>query len=120
MLIEASGSFSVKKMSRSERLFKSVLRKASTQLSPWSLAWAEFGRTRGAFWMKRGMGILALVLFTIAGQSVYGVAHWFFPFLVAYVDRAGRALTPVATARGSVTRSSRVEPLSRSLSFAVL
>jgi hypothetical protein len=84
MLIGASGSLSIKKMSRSERLFKSVLRKASSQFSIWTLSWAEFGRTRGAFWMKRGMGILTLALFTIAGQSVYGIAHWFFPFLPLY------------------------------------
>src|SRR5437762_3680238 len=50
----------------------------------WSLAWAEFGRTRGYTWMKRGTGLIAFSLFTIAGLSLFGVAQWLLPFLPVY------------------------------------
>jgi len=93
MLIGASGGFSIKKMSRSERLFKSILRETSTHFSIWGLAWAEFARTLGYFWMKRGVGIAAFILLTVFGGSLYGAAKWLFPFLPIY----GWALTFAAT-----------------------
>ena len=93
MVLGAAGEISIKKMSRPERLFKSILRKASTQFSVWKLAWAEFGRTRGAFWMTRGVGIAAFVFLNVLGGSLYGAARWLFPFLPIY----GWVLTVAAT-----------------------
>lgn len=77
-LIGASGAFQpIKRPSKLRLLFRN-------QLRLWKLAWAEFSRTKGYTWMKRGSGIAALLLFTIAGQSVYTAAHWLWPFLPWY------------------------------------
>jgi len=77
-LIGASGSLPpIKRPSKSRLLFRN-------QLRLWKLAWAEFGRTKGYTWMKRGYGVAALLLFTGAGQSIYTVAHWLWPFLPWY------------------------------------
>lgn len=80
----AAGGITLKKVSRWERLLKSIRQNISTQFSAWKLAWAEFGRTRGAFWMKHGVGIGAFVLLTVLGGSLYGLARWIFPFLPVY------------------------------------
>jgi hypothetical protein len=53
-------------------------------LQQWDLAWAEFARTRGYTWVKRGHGLLWFLLLTGAGQSLFGIAQFLFPFLPVY------------------------------------
>lgn len=56
-------------------------------------AWSEFLLTPGYSWVKKGGGLVAFVIFTVSGLSLYGVASWLFPFLPVY----GWVLTLFAT-----------------------
>lgn len=71
ILIGASGSLAplIKKKSLAQRVFKAVSFRIRKHFDLWSLAWAEFGLTRGYSWLKRGTGIVAFALFTWRGSK---------------------------------------------------